>query len=219
MTRVIRKNFGDLEEYRKQLRKEKINARNSLTQLERQEKSEAVCQRILLSEEFQRADIVMLYKYMQGEVRLTALEDANAREPEARRKRFVYPLCLKGGEMQAVMPNEAGFEHEIWRKGSFGILEPNPDTGWIVEPDTIDLVICPCTAFDYLGGRLGMGGGYYDRYLPRCRHALVFAAAFEVQHTFQVPLMSWDWKMDGVYTEKNHWRNEKMNFQRKGHEI
>lgn len=38
----------------------------------------------------------------------------------------------------------------------------------LVLPEKIDLVICPCTVFDEEGSRMGMGAGYYDRFLPLC---------------------------------------------------
>ena len=37
--------------------------------------------------------------------------------------------------------------------------------------DQLDLVLVPCTAFDAGCYRVGMGKGYYDRYLPYCTRA------------------------------------------------
>ena len=79
--------------------------------------------------------------------------------------------------------------------------EPVPESSEPVAPEDIDLVVCPCTAFDEAGGRMGMGGGFYDRFLPQCVHAAVFAAAFEIQKVKMLPTEAWDVPMDVVFTE------------------
>lgn len=58
----------------------------------------------------------------------------------------------------------------------------------LVEPWQIDYLVVPLVGFDPQGGRLGYGGGNYDRYLeaigPRCR---VVGVAFSQQMVEQVP--------------------------------
>ena len=70
-----------------------------------------------------------------------------------------------------------------------------------VPPEEIDLVICPCTAFDENGGRMGMGAGFYDRYLKKCVNAHVVSVAFEVQKAEKIDMHPWDQPMEKVFTE------------------
>ena len=184
--------------YRKWLRKRKIRARDALTPEERERLSALAVRQIIDSPEFQRAQTVMLYRAVRGEVRLNALETA----PEARGKRLVYPLCVSQTEMKAFYP----LSEDSWKSGYCGIAEPVAEKSAEVAPGDIDLVLCPCTVFDEQGNRMGMGAGFYDRYLPRCTKAHIASVAFEVQKTAQVPVDPWDRAMQITFTEAGTYR-------------
>lgn len=82
--------------------------------------------------------------------------------------------------------------------GVLGIPEPLPSRP-TVEPETIDWVLVPGLAFDERGYRLGRGGGYYDRFLPRLRpSALRWAIALESQCLSQIPIEPHDQQLDGI---------------------
>ncbi len=174
------------------IRREKIAAREALSAGERQAKSEEIARHIAVLPEFQAARTVMLYRGIKGEVRLDHLTCL------APHKRYAYPLCRDGGEMLALIPEDG----EAFKSGPFGIPEPDPSRSDAVKPEEIDLVICPCTSFDDAGRRLGMGGGYYDRFLPRCTRAHVIAAAFACQRAEELPEEPHDVRMELVVTEE-----------------
>lgn len=184
---------------RARLRREKIQARDRLDPAVREALSRRIVQRIVSCPAFQRAGTVLIYRAIRGEVRLTALETA----AEAAGKRLAYPRCTGAREITAYLPGGP----EAWAPGCFGILEPVPGLSEPIPPEELDLVICPCTVFDERCGRMGMGGGFYDRYLPRCTNAPAACVAFEVQKAPRVPMAAWDRFTDLVLTEQAVYQN------------
>jgi 5-formyltetrahydrofolate cyclo-ligase len=87
--------------------------------------------------------------------------------------------------------------------GTWGIPEPVPARCRPVEPGEIDFVLVPGVVFDPAGGRLGYGGGYYDRLLAAWPPPapLLVAAAFELQVVPAVPALPSDRRVDLVITE------------------
>ncbi len=85
------------------------------------------------------------------------------------------------------------------RAGPFGAKVPEVDDYF--EPE---IVIVPLVAFDAKGGRLGYGGGFYDRTLERLRArraTLAIGFAFDAQEADGLPLEPTDQPLDMVITE------------------
>ena len=177
-----------------EIRKAGIAARDALNKEYRTGQSATIVAQILQSEEYKAARTVMIYKAVRGEVRLEALE----RDPSAQGKCIVYPLCIGEGIMIALQPEGP----DAWAKGSYGIPEPIREKSIEIDPADIDLVICPCTAFDEKCNRVGMGAGYYDRFLTKCGKARIISVAFEAQKADEIPVEPWDHAMEKTYTEK-----------------
>jgi 5-formyltetrahydrofolate cyclo-ligase len=88
------------------------------------------------------------------------------------------------------------------RPGMWGIPEPDPARAPTVAPAEVEFVLVPGVAFDPRGGRLGYGGGYYDRLLTAvATDTPRVAAAFEVQMVDEVPMAPGDQRVDRVITE------------------
>jgi len=94
------------------------------------------------------------------------------------------------------------------RANRFGILEPATHARHLRGARHLDVIVVPLVAFDQLGNRLGMGGGYYDRTLAfmkqrSCMHRpYLVAVAFEIQKLEVVPVEEWDVHLDAIVTEK-----------------
>lgn len=88
----------------------------------------------------------------------------------------------------------------LLKAGPFGAQVPVVDDYF--EPE---ILIVPLVAFDARGGRLGYGGGFYDRTLEglRARRAtLAIGFAFAAQEADELPLEPTDQPLDMVITEK-----------------
>lgn len=83
--------------------------------------------------------------------------------------------------------------------GAYGI--PAPPAGQLVE-STPQVCITPGLAFTKGGARIGLGAGYYDRYLQEHTDALVLALCFSWQLKDHLPLEPHDQLMDVIVTEK-----------------
>lgn len=182
-------------EERARIRKEKKLARSALSPAEREERSARAVDRLAASEVFRGAQTVMIYDHVGGELSLDSL----LTHPAAAGKRFCYPLVLSKTEMIAMVPG-------AWKPGAYGIREPVRELSEEVPPEDIDLVVCPGTAFDPACNRMGMGGGYYDRYLPRCVNTRIVMAAFEIQKVPALPTDEWDKPVEMVFTEAQTYR-------------
>lgn len=83
--------------------------------------------------------------------------------------------------------------------GAFGALVP-AKLDWMVP----EIVIVPLVAFDAQGGRLGYGGGFYDRTLEGLRAkgpCLAIGFAFAAQEAENLPLEPTDQPLDMLVTE------------------
>ncbi|HLZ75372.1 5-formyltetrahydrofolate cyclo-ligase [Phenylobacterium sp.] len=119
-------------------------------------------------------------------------------------------LELNAGHAQAALPvaldKNSPLKFRLWRpdqpleKDACGIPSP-PASAPEVLPN---LLITPLLAFDRRGGRLGQGGGHYDRTLKalrRQRPVFVLGVAFSGQEIDEAPMDAHDQRLDAIVTE------------------
>jgi 5-formyltetrahydrofolate cyclo-ligase len=89
--------------------------------------------------------------------------------------------------------------------GKYGIRTLiNKDEAAQINAAELDYALVPLVAFDLYGTRLGMGGGYYDRFFSNKAHRpYLLGVGFEVQLS-ERPLerASWDIALDAIVTQK-----------------
>jgi len=169
-----------------QLRRHYRTMRESLSPQQVSENSVGLCRRLADWDMLRQARTVLSYIAFRNELDLAGLYDlvpgvrwAVPRVAEARLVCHPYdPARL--------------IRHR------FGMLEPDP-TLPVITPSGIDLVLVPGVAFDRRGGRLGFGGGFYDRFLPTTP-ALRVGVAYERCLAEALPVDMHDQRVDWVVT-------------------
>lgn len=76
-----------------------------------------------------------------------------------------------------------------------------PQPVQIVEPEAIDLVLVPGVAFGRDGSRLGMGAGYYDRFLLKAGKAVRMGVAYDGLLQETLPMGPYDVHMQLLVSE------------------
>lgn len=83
-------------------------------------------------------------------------------------------------------------------KGPWGTLQPADDTHAALPT----LILCPLVGFDRRGGRIGQGGGHYDRYFAAHPDAIRIGIGWTVQEIDAVPTEPTDMALDAIWTEQ-----------------
>ena len=138
--------------------------------------------------EFQTAQSVLLYWSMPSEVDTHSFLE----RWYGRKKLYLPKVAGEALEIREYIPEDLA-------EGYRGIMEPSSQAPSVAE---VDLAIVPGMAFDAAGGRLGRGGGFYDRLLPSLACPKV-GVCRQGQLVEEVPMQVWDQKVDIVITPSN----------------
>lgn len=158
-------------------------------------KSQKIRENALALDAVQSAQTIALYASTPDEVITRGMPEVLLMQG----KTVVYPCTHK----QHLTWHSIRSQDDLIPGKGLSIPEPNADRCREVAVDTIDLFFVPGVAFDRFGGRIGFGGGYYDRTLEHAREdAAVFGLAYDFQVVPVLSVESHDQMMDGVITER-----------------
>lgn len=185
-----------LAEAKRRMRTEVLRRRESLGAEARGPLGAKVLERIMSLPAYRSASAVLAFSGFGSELDTegflrTVLEDG---------KVLALPRVVRGDGARIELHVVENLGRDL-RPGTWGILEPKDDSPKVRIAE-VDFALIPGVAFDGEGGRLGYGGGFYDKLLagPGERPELV-AGAFDVQIAAEVPKEPHDITLDLIATE------------------
>jgi 5-formyltetrahydrofolate cyclo-ligase len=170
------------------LRKRYRAIRSAIPEIERVARSDRLAQQLLALPVFEQASSVFVYVSSGSEVQTLKLIAGLLGQG----KTIAVPRVLpEPGVMQPIVFDSL----DDFAPGRFGILEPTTHEALAETPD---ITIVPGLAFTATGGRLGQGGGYYDRYLAQHPTTHTIGLCFMEQLVETLPIADNDIPMDEV---------------------
>ena len=188
---------GDLKGAKKRLRTEIGLRIEGLDAATRSRKSREISRRVIALAVWAGSDIVLAYYPFGSEADIRAVLECALDQgkclalPRVAGDRLVFHL---------IEDLHTGFAMHPW-----GIREPRPDRP-VLELEKggrSGVIVTPGVAFDSACGRLGRGGGYYDRLLGPGGMAgwRSVGVGYDEQIVDRVPSGPWDVALDAVVTD------------------
>ena len=100
------------------------------------------------------------------------------------------------------------------KNNRFKIPEPIVGIESQISAFELDLIFMPLVAFDPMGNRIGMGGGFYDRTLDNkqldndLKKPILVGVAYEFQKQNKIQPNSWDIPLDMIFTESKIYHSD-----------
>ena len=180
---------------KKEIRKRILKIRNAMPPDEIAEKSSRIVGRLTELHDIRRASTIMVFLNFGSEVQT----DGFISWGWEMQKRIIVPLCRPAERemMPCIINDFADLE-----TGHYGIREPRSESVVVVPLEEIEVVLIPAVAFDHSGRRVGYGGGYYDRFLPRAPRAARIGVVFTCQIVPEVRADEHDIPAQRIVTER-----------------
>lgn len=161
-------------EHKRKLRAEMLSIRDAMDPGAAARASAAIARRVLDLPAFRESRTIMAYVDVRNEVGTGTL----IRAALAGGKRVAVPVTDRE-RRRLIAARITDYPGDL-APGAYGIPEPREYRE--IRLGELDCILVPGVAYDLRGYRLGFGGGYYDRLLPRVRHhAVLIGLAYEYQ--------------------------------------
>ncbi len=181
---------------KKALRQSLKARRSALSYAYVEEGSARIVGHVLSLESYQKAQSIMAYLAFGNEPTLDALIE----EAWKAGKSVYVPYCIDTVQHIIVPVRLDSWEH--LGVDGYGIRIPKEPLT-IGTSEELEFVLVPGLSFDREGGRLGLGAGYYDRFLPTARGAIQMGICLEeMLYDGTLPMDSFDYYVEHVVTEK-----------------
>lgn len=187
---------------RAQLRRQLRSARRALSRAQQQRAARNLYKQLAQHPAFRRARHIALYLASDGEIDPCWLLRAAQRRGKA-----TYLPVLSAWPKTKMVFQRIRPEDKLQRN-RFKIAEPLANRAQQRKVWALDLILLPLVGFDGHGGRLGMGGGFYDRslaYRKIRRHAQkpgLLGLAHECQKVEKLPMASWDVPLQATVSDR-----------------
>lgn len=179
------------------LRKELLKRRDAIPAEVRRAKSRLIQSQLLSIYEFSNASLPLLFASFRSEVETMGII-----------RHFV------DASRPVVLPkvDNKNYRLVLWEVRSMGELAPGymgiPEPTVLSDDrcrliNEVDAILMPGAGFDTAGGRIGYGGGYYDRLLNELVNDIpLISAAYEEQIIDEVPAESHDVRVKIIVTDR-----------------
>jgi 5-formyltetrahydrofolate cyclo-ligase len=179
---------------KKEMREFLHGKRATIAPQDRVRMSDTILEKLLSIEEYKNCDTVLTYVSTDKEVDTFPLIAAALQSG----KRVAVPRCVEGRPLiEFYYINSVD---ELF-SGSYGLMEPLASQ----EKKCLQrngLCVLPGLAFDRVGGRLGYGKGYYDRFLQNFRGVTVGICFSTILSERPLPMGRFDLPASIVITDK-----------------
>lgn len=187
------------------LRQEILSRRKALSPEDCLRLSGDICARFFLLSGFQENRVrslnVGMYAALPSELNLALLQQDLLKLD----CKFYFPRISDLAQKTMDFVEMQNSPDRFWAQGPYGVQEPHSQFQR-ADPRSLDLIFVPGVAFGESGERIGMGGGYYDRFLPQAPKALRVALAFDFQVLPELEQKHSDQRIHWLITESREFR-------------